>query len=187
MVGLAAALVVGAGAALLKDGKPAGFEVLAHVNPGGGYAGDIVLHDRIAYLSSHRGEKACFAAGVRVFDLHDPRKPRRVAVFADGGSEPVLAKSWTEKTIVRTVDSPTFTGDLAVTSVQACAPREGGLQGFALYDVSRPTRPRRLALVRTEPRGSHEIWLQSRGSKVYVYTAIIASEIRSSPDGETPG
>jgi len=191
VVGLAAAIVVGAGAALgaalLKDDKPAGFEVLAHVDPGGGYAGDVVLHERVAYISSHRGEEECFAAGVRAFDLRDPRKPRRLATFADGASEPALAKSWTEKTIVRTVDTPTFTGDLAVTSVQACNPREGGFQGFALYDVSHPATPRRLALVRTEPRGSHEVWLQRRGSKAYVYTAIIASEIRTSPDGETPG
>ena len=186
-VGLAAALAVGVGATVLTHGSPAGFEVLAHVDPGGGYSGDVVLHHRFAYLSSHRGDETCFAAGVRVFDLHDPRKPRRVAAFADGASEPALAQSWTEKTIVRTVDTPSFAGELAVASIQACAPGKGGFQGFALYDVSSPSSPKRLALVRTEPRGSHEIWLQRRGSKAYVYTAIIASEIRTSPNGRTPG
>ena len=189
-VGLAALTVsagVALGAGLFRNGGSAAFEVLAHVDPGGGYGGDVVLHDQIAYLSSHRGSDTCFAAGVRVFDLHDPRQPRRVATFADGVSAPVLAESWTEKTVVRTVATPSFTGTLAVTSVQACSPREGGFQGFALYDVSRPANPRRLALVRTEPRGSHEIWLQRRGARVYVYTAITASEIRSSPDGDTPG
>jgi hypothetical protein len=41
--------------------------------------------------------------------------------------------------------------------------------------------------VRTSPRGSHEIWLAAHGRRAFVYTAIIASEIRSSPDGASPG
>jgi hypothetical protein len=36
-----------------------------------------------------------------------------------------------------------------------------------------------VALVRTEPRGSHEIWLQPRGGRAYVYTAIIHAELIS--------
>jgi hypothetical protein len=72
-----------------------------------------------------------------------------------------------------------------VTSVQSCT--RGAFRGFALYDVTRPGRPRELARVRTDPRGSHELWLQPVRRQAYVYTAIIASEIRSSPDGQTPG
>nr|MBA2332778.1 hypothetical protein [Actinomycetota bacterium] len=169
--------IAGAGTAG-SEPKPR-FEVLAHAKAPGGYSGDVVLHRGHAYLSSHRGDGACPAQGVRVFSLADPRRPRRLAAFGR------IPGTWTEKTIVRRVETAAFRGELAVTSVQACAP--GSFRGFALYDVTRPARPRELARVRTDPRGSHEIWLQPVGDKAYVYTAIIASEFRSSPDGTTPG
>ena len=157
------------------------FEVLAHTPAPGGYSGDVVLHRGHAYLSSHRGASACAAQGVRVFSLANARQPRRLAAFGR------IRGTWTEKTIVQHVETASFRGELAVTSVQACAPSSGAFQGFALYDVTRPGSPRELARVRTDPRGSHEIWLQPVGRKAYVYTAVIASEIRSSPDGKTPG
>lgn len=180
-----ALLASGAGAGETSRAAPPRFEILAHVQPGGGYSGDVWGHRGYAYLSSHRGRGTCAARGVRVYDVRSLRRPRLVSTFADGASEPGLADSWTEKTIVTHVATPRFSGELAVTSVQACA--RGGLQGFALYDVTNPARPRKLAFEPTEPRGSHEIWLKAVGRKAYVYTAIIASEIRSSPDGERPG
>lgn len=154
------------------------FEVLAHVKPPGYYSADVVAHRSYAYLSSEYGAQSCPATGVRVFDLRNVRRPRRVATFGR------IPGTWTEKTIVRRISTPSFTGDLAVTSVQSC--RDGAFHGFALYDVTRPGRPRALARVATEPRGSHEIWLQRVGRRAYVYTAIIASEILSSTNGK-PG
>lgn len=169
-----------AGAALAtRDERTARFEVLGHAAAPGGYSGDVVLHRGYAYLSSHRGASSCPAQGVRIFGLGNPRRPKRVATFGR------IAGTWTEKTIVRRVETASFRGELAVTSVQACSP--GSFQGFALYDVTRPAQPRELARVRTDPRGSHEIWLQPVGRRAYVYTAINASEFRSSPDGKTPG
>jgi hypothetical protein len=89
--------------------------------------------------------------------------------------------------IVRRVDTPSFRGTLAAVSIQACAP--GAFRGFGVWDVTDPTRPRRLGLYATDQRtgGSHEIWLQPVGGKAYVYTAVILSEVRTSPDGVTPG
>jgi hypothetical protein len=169
-----------AGAALAtRDETAARFEVLGHAAAPGGYSGDVVLHRGHAYLSSHRGASACPAQGVRVYSLADPRHPRRVATFGR------IPGTWTEKTIVRHVETTSFRGELAATSVQACAP--SSFQGIALYDVTRPARPRELARFRTDPRGSHELWLQPVGPRAYVYTAIIASELRSSPDGAKPG
>jgi hypothetical protein len=167
------------GAALAKqDERSARFEVLGHVKPTVGYSADVVLHRRHAYLSSHKGARSCAAHGVRVYSLLNPRVPLRVATFAR------LPGTWTEKTIVRRIATPSFKGDLAVTSVQSC--REGAFRGFVLSDVTRPGRPRELGRVHTDPRGSHEIWLQQVGRRAYVYTAIIASEILSSTNG-TPG
>jgi hypothetical protein len=150
------------------------FELLAHADPGDVYAGDVFGHRDYAYLSSHRGRESCPARGVRVYDLRNPRRPKLVSRFG------AIQGTWTEKTIVRTVSTGTFKGDLAVTSVQACRP--GEFKGFALYDVSKPSRPRQLARVQTEPRGSHELWLGTARGRAYVYTAIVDSEIRSAPD-----
>jgi hypothetical protein len=171
----------GAGAKAKAKVKRVRAQLLGHVNPGGpAYSADVVAHRGFAYLGSWRGAHACPAAGVRVFDLANPRRPRQVATFAAAAREPELAGTWTEKTIVRRVNSASFSGDLAVTSVQGCT--EDAFRGFALYDVTRPAEPERLALVRLDPRGSHEIWLAAARHHAWVYTAIPRSELIGSPD-----
>jgi len=184
---LVLATLLGAVAAGSLDGSgraasaapAAQLEVLSHVDPGGGISGDVFGYKGHAYLGSWRGT-ACPALGVRVYDVRAPRQPRLVSSFADAKSEPLVAGSWTEKVVVQPVRTARFRGDLAVTSIQAC--RRGAFEGYGLYDVTDPTQPKQLALVRTELPGSHEIWLQPRGAKAYVYTAIPQSELRSSPD-----
>jgi hypothetical protein len=171
----ASALALGTGGA----GHAPSFEVLAHVAAGGGYSGDVVGERHYAYLSSHKGKTDCPAQGVRIYDLTSPRRPRRISTFADGRSTPALKDAWTEKAIVRRVRTSGFDGVLAATSVQACP--AGTFGGFALYDVTRPAHPRRLALVRTEPRGSHEIWLATARGHAWVYTAEAASEFAFAP------
>jgi hypothetical protein len=157
------------------------FQVLGHADPKGGYSADVVGERHYAYLSSRRGltGEDCPAQGVRVYDIANPRRPRHISTFADGRSTPELADAWTEKTIVRRVKTPGFHGVLAVTSVQACG---NGFGGFALYDVTQPAKPRRLALVRTEPRGSHEIWLATARGHAWVYTAEAVAEFSLEPD-----
>jgi hypothetical protein len=53
---------------------------------------------------------------VRAYSLRDPANPRLVSVFADGARDPEAFGSWTEKVIVRTVDTEWFQGDLAAVS-----------------------------------------------------------------------
>jgi hypothetical protein len=170
-VGLALLTAAVAHAAAGKA-KPAHFRVLGHANPAGGYSGDVVGERHYAYLSSHRGKTDCPAQGVRVYDLANPRKPRHISTFAR------VNGTWTEKTIVRRVHTSGFDGVLAVTSIQAC---ENGFGGFALYDVTRPARPRLLTLVPTAPRGSHEIWLAAVRGHAWVYTALAAAEFSIEP------
>lgn len=160
------------------------FELIARVDPGQPYNADVVALRGHAYLSSWGGS-ACRSLGVRVYSLADIARPRLVSTFADAASDARFAGSWTEKTIVRRVATPAFTGDLAVTSLQSCRP--GGFDGWALYDVTDPARPRQLAVAPTTPRGSHEIWLQRVGSRAYVWTAIPGSERTSSASGSAPG
>jgi hypothetical protein len=145
-----------------------------HVYPGGGYSADVYAHDGFAYLSSYHG-LACGSQGVRVYDLHNLTHPRRVATFADGASELEIRGTWTEKTIVQHVSTPSFKGEVAVVSFQNCT-GTNAFRGFGLYDVTNPHRPVRLSLVRTDPGGSHEIWLQDVHGKAYVYTAIPVAE-----------
>jgi hypothetical protein len=76
-------------------GKPKRFHFLAHVNPGGGYSADVVGERHYAYLSSRAdGNGKCPGQGVRVYDLAHLRRPRHIATFADGRSNPELANSW---------------------------------------------------------------------------------------------
>jgi hypothetical protein len=162
--------------------KVKGLRVLSHLDPGGGYHADVYGHRSSAYLSSWHGED-CPAAGVRVIDLSDPRRPQHVATFADAAREPELEGTWTEKTIVREARTPAFRGTLGVTSLQHCD--ESAFRGFGLYDLTDPRSPKRLALVRTEGvRGSHEIWIENARGRAWVYTAIVRSELLSSPDYE---
>jgi hypothetical protein len=182
LLGLAGGGVAQTEARAAKPDGPVRTQLLGHVNPGGSaYTADVVARRGYAYLGSWRGAGgACPSAGVRVFSLANPRLPKHVATFADGASEPDVRGTWTEKTIVRHVQTASFTGDLAVTSFQSCA--AGSFRGFGLYDVTNPAQPRRLALVHLDPRGSHEIWLAAARRHAWVYTAIPLSELLSAPD-----
>jgi hypothetical protein len=165
-----------------------GVTVLGHIDPGTGFNADVVAHDGYAYLASwgafedpEAGLDFCPSLGVRVYSLHDPSSPAAVATFADGASEPDLDGSWTEKVIVRHVNTASFRGDLAVVSIQSCSAE--GFTGFGLWDVTDPRAPRRLALFETPSAGgSHEIWMAAPGNRAYVYTAIPFSELTTSPD-----
>jgi hypothetical protein len=185
LVVAAAGLLVVSASGASTGAVPSRLQLLGHVDPADGYNGDVWGHRAFAYLSSWRGG-TCPALGVRVYSLRNTRAPKHISTFADSASEPSLARTWTEKTIVRHIATPSFVGELAVSSIQAC--QQGAFQGFGLFDVTHPARPRTLALVRTDPAGSHEIWLQPKGRHAYVYTAIPFSELNSSPDGgQNPG
>jgi hypothetical protein len=169
LIGALGAAVFAFSPAAAPTARPVG-----HAYPGGGYAADVFAHRGFGYLSSWHGT-GCPAQGVRVYDLRKPSKPRRVATFADGRSDLEVRGTWTEKTIVQHVATGSFTGELAATSFQHC-PGTNSFRGFGLYDVSNPRKPRRLALVRTDPGGAHELWLQAVGGRAYVYAAIPLAE-----------
>ncbi len=158
--------------ALTSVGSSQRFQLVAHVRPRGYYTADVFAHRGYAYLSSERGARSCPSLGVRVFDVRNLRRPRQLATFGR------VAGTWTEKTIVRRVRTTAYTGDVAVTSFQRCRRDSPGFRGFGLYDVTHPARPRKLALVRTRPSGSHEIWLAAPAGRAYVYTAIPRAEMR---------
>ena len=163
-------------------------EVLANVNPRGDVNGNIWVHRDHAYMGSYGNAQSSCQSGVRVYSLRNPKRPRRVATFATPTGS--LAGAYPDQVRIKSVRSAAFTGDLAAVGLQRCRPpfdASGGTRGFALYDVSRPARPRLLSIVNTLPVvGSHELWLQAMGDRAYVYTAIPRAELRGSPDGITP-
>jgi hypothetical protein len=167
-------MALGAAVLALSPAGAARIRPLGHANPGGGYTGDVFVRRGFAYLSSWHGAN-CPAQGVRVYDLRKPAHPRHVSTFADGGSDLSVRGTWTEKTIVQHAATSSFRGELAAVSFQHC-PDTNSYRGFGLYDVTNPRAPRQLSLVRTDPGGSHEIWLQTVGRRAYVYTAIPLAE-----------
>jgi hypothetical protein len=170
-----------------QRGRSANVQVLGHDDPGGP-SGDVVAHKNFAYLGSwglftDEGE-LCPALGVRVYDLRNPRNPRHISTFADGASNPDLAGSWTEKVIVERVNTPWFNGDLAAVSFQDCRP--GGFTGTGLYDVSDPRNPVELSLRQSGIFGVHELFLEKRGNRAYVYEAAIFEEVIAAFEGMDP-
>lgn len=167
----------------IVPGATEALPLLGHANPGTGANADVYGYKRHAYLGSFLG-RGCLSNGVRVYDLADPRSPRLVSSFADAASDPSVAGTWTEKVIVQPVVTRDFEGDVAVVSFQPCRGLNSpAFRGFGLYDVTDPAHPRKLALYSApRTRGSHEIWLDAKRGKAYVYTAMIESELTTSPD-----
>jgi hypothetical protein len=166
-------------------------EVISQVTPRGDVNGNVWIHADHAYLGNLGTVRSTCESGVRVYDLRNPKRPRHVSTFARPADETVLAGAYTDQVRIQRVRSGSFRGDLAAVGLQRCRhpfDGAGGTRGFALYDVTMPSRPQRLSIVETIPvSGSHELWLQATGNKAYAYTALPRAELHGSPDGVTPG
>jgi hypothetical protein len=166
-------------------------EIIGVANPREDSNGNVWAHRGYAYMASYGSRGSRCGSGIRVFDLSNPRRPRRVASFGRADSNPLLDGAYTDQVRIQQARTPSFRGDLAAVGLQRCrAPFDGsgGTRGFALYDVTRPARPQLLSIVSTLPvNGSHELWLQAVGNRAYLYTALPRAELQGSPDGITPG
>jgi hypothetical protein len=92
-----------------------GFTVVGHIDPGGirDY-GDVYAHRDVAYLGTRCGRRNHGGFGVKVIDISDPANP----VLASTLATPRFSRA--EDVVVMTVDTPTFSGDLAVVGIQSC-------------------------------------------------------------------
>ena len=134
------------------------FLVLGHSDlGGGGLNADVWAHRGYAYVGVWSG--TCPATGVKVADYHNLRHPRLVSVLQnDPGTS-------AEDVVVRRVDTPAFSGDLAVTGIQVCGDLdEPAFRGLQFFDVTRPRHP--VELGRWEAPefsvGCHEVDLVQR-------------------------
>lgn len=150
-----------------------GFEVVGHNALGLRDAnGDVWVHGDYAYVGTWANP--CTGRGVKIIDVSDPSAPRVV------GAAAARRGTSAEDMVVRSVETASFTGDLMAVGIQRCGRQGGpsGTYGVELWDVTNPTRPRRLADlgVNHGGGGAHEIDLIQRGTKIYVALATPFSE-----------
>lgn len=109
-------------------------EVLAHHDlGGGGLNADVYSFRKFAYVGVWSGP--CPATGVKVVDISKPRDPQLVSVLQN--PEGTSA----EDVVVVKANTPSFTGDLAVTGIQACDIFSDVPRGLQFFDVTDPTSP----------------------------------------------
>jgi hypothetical protein len=133
--------------------------LVGHVNPGGGFTGDVWVHRSTAYLGAWGLAHRCPVHGVRAVSVVNPARPRVVARFARFGG------TTSEDVWVGEIATPSFAGDLAAVGIQRCGSGFGrGFRGVALFDVSDPARPRLLARLHSGrwTRGVHELSVVQR-------------------------
>ena len=111
-------------------------------------AGISVVGDHV-FMGTWGNDRRCPGTGVRVIDVSNPRDPLRVAAFATADEFPGTA---TESIWVGAVETPDFTGEIAVVGVRHCdvdgwARSSGRFAGLAVYDVSDLLNPSLLTTV----------------------------------------
>jgi hypothetical protein len=155
---LAGGMVTPGTAAQERRAETRNTELVGHVAPpqDGGY-GDVWAHRDVAYLGSLRQGGCRPPNGVWAIDLGDPEKPRPLASFAK------FPGSDGEDVWVGAVKTRAFEGDLAAVGIQPCSRQDPGFAGLALYDVTRPARPKELGRLATGVGvGVHELGIVQR-------------------------
>lgn len=113
-----------------------GIEVVGHVDTEEGFNGDVWAHDGVVYLGSIARGDACPATGVRLYSTTEPAAPAALGVMAgdyDGTS--------TEQVWAGRIDTPAFSGNLAVVAHRACDGSAPEFRGFTVHNVSDPANP----------------------------------------------
>jgi hypothetical protein len=143
------AVGAGTGAARAGASVASGFQVVGRARLDGP-TGDLAFFDHrgtvgpYVYLGGARGGPSC-PAGVRIVSVRNPQAPRLVATA--GGIPGVTYEDVEVRRIGRRV--------VLAAGIQRC--EDDAAQGLALYDVTLPARPRRLAFWRSPGRGVHEL------------------------------
>jgi hypothetical protein len=140
------------------------FRFVGHSNLGGGIDfADVWAHGDFAYVGTSCGGNVSRdgGGGVRVANIARPTQPVLVSTL------PNAQFTRAQDVVVRHVQTPSFTGDLAVVGIQAClgSGHEGEVPtGLMFYDVTHPAHPHFLSewLLPSGAIGCHEIDLVQR-------------------------
>jgi hypothetical protein len=150
------------------------FELVGHTDLGGTDTnGDVWVHGDYAYVGTW-GDP-CNGLGVKVIDVSDPANPALI------GRIGARAHTSAEDVVVRSVSTPSFTGDLAAIGIQRCGGGEkldDALFGTQYWDVTHPADPEKLSSIgfATGGGGTHELDLFQRGGNVYSLNATPQTE-----------
>jgi hypothetical protein len=164
----------------VHEARADGFKVLGHNDlGGGGLNADVWAHEGYAYVGVWSA--TCPATGVKVVDYHNLGRPGMVSVLAnDPGTS-------AEDIVVRSVSTPAFTGDLAVTGIQVCGDVEDPVfRGLAFFDVTDPRHPTELGRWEAPEFsvGCHEVDLVQRadGSVLAGCANVFAEQINGTDE-----
>lgn len=143
-----------AGAGWVPEYEEVNTSMIGHLDPGGGFAADVVAYGPTAFLGTWGRPGFCPNTGIRMIDVTDPEQPEPIGAFADGAEFPATAA---ETLWVGPVETPDFAGDLAVVALRLCDNNEPGrwnntFRGLAFYDVTDLTAP---VLLSTWDSGEH--------------------------------
>ncbi len=135
------------------------FTVVGHSDlGGGGLNADVWEHRGYAYVGVWSGP--CPATGVKVADVRAPHHPKLVSRLHNP------RRTSAEDVVVRHVETPRFTGDLAVVGIQTCGDPANRrvFRGLQFFDVTDPTSPSRVSRFRVASGtiGCHEVDLVVR-------------------------
>jgi hypothetical protein len=158
-----------------------GTEMVGHFDPGGGFAAGLAVHGDIAYMGTWGRPTVCPASGVRLINVEDPAQPTLVATVADVAEFP---GSSTDSIWVGSVETQSFSGDLAVVAVRLCDTSERNrwrddFRGLAIYDVTNPEEPVLLSTVHSGERtqGANEVTAAVRPDGSLVIAATVMQSL----------
>jgi hypothetical protein len=148
--------LTGAGGGAEPGPRLENFELVGHVDPDVSDYGDLWAHEDVAYLGTRCGTRAHGGFNVQVVDISDPAHP----VLAD--ELPNARYTRAEDVVVRSVDTPAFSGDLAVVGIQSCfgtGYENRTRTGLMFYDVTDPYAASLLGawFIKGPAIGCHEI------------------------------
>ena len=146
------------------------FTVVGHADLGlSDTNGDVWVHENHAYVGTWGFP--CNGLGAKIVDVSEPANPVMLGRVAG------VPGTSTEDVVVRSVSTPSFTGDLLAAGIQRCDFDDASLDddqfGVDLWNVTDPANPVHFGHLglSTGGGGTHELDLFQRGANVYVLSA----------------
>ncbi len=135
--------------------------LVGHLDTGAGFNAGLAVQDGIVYMGTWGRQDACPNTGVRIVDATDPANPELLGAVAAADEFPGTS---TDSVWVASIDTPAFTGDIAVVAVRLCDTsernrRRADFRGLAIYDVTDPAQPALLSTFDSGDltQGVHEV------------------------------
>jgi hypothetical protein len=161
-----------------QSGAPV--RLVGHLNLDPSFNHGVAVHSGVAYLGSYQGTPDCPSKGVKIVDVSNPGRP---ALLGTLGVHPFTNN---EQSRVISANTPSFHGDLLVTTLENCwwfgdGSTGVGSAGLEFWDVTNPRAPSRLGLFQSKnvAFGYGDVALFQRGAHIYAVGASSFSEVNT--------